>query len=289
MTTNYPASLDNFVNPAGTATLASPDHAGQHSDINDAVEALQAKVGVDSSAVTTSLDYKVAQKIDKTLVDAKGDLIVASAADTVGRLAVGATNGHVLTVDSAQSLGVKWAAAAGRTSLGWQSAAYYAPFRTQTNNFTLVEDVTYYQAVLIQEDITIDRLCVYASGFSGTSATVRLGIYNNSGGKPTTVLLDAGTVAITANTTLYTITVNQTLTAGWYWTAINAQTIVAGTTAAVRGATSFYREGLTRVGTDADINNRDNYNETGITGAFATAGTLVAQTPPAPMVYFRAA
>jgi len=29
--------------------------------VNDAVEALQAKVGVDSSAVTTSLDYKVAQ------------------------------------------------------------------------------------------------------------------------------------------------------------------------------------------------------------------------------------
>ena len=110
MTTNYPASLDNFVNPAGTATLASPDHAGQHSDINDAVEALQAKVGVDSSAVVTSLDYKVAQKIDKTLVDAKGDLIVASAADTVSRLAVGGTNGHVLTVDSAEALGVKWAA-----------------------------------------------------------------------------------------------------------------------------------------------------------------------------------
>jgi hypothetical protein len=113
MTTNYPASLDNFVNPAGTATLASPDHAGQHSDINDAVEALQAKVGVDSSDVVTSLDYKVAQKIDKTLVDAKGDLIVASADDTVGRLAVGGTNGHVLTVDSAETLGVKWAAASG--------------------------------------------------------------------------------------------------------------------------------------------------------------------------------
>ena len=59
MTTNYPASLDNFVNPSGTATLASPDHAGQHSDSNDAIEALQAKVGVDSSAVVTSLDYRV--------------------------------------------------------------------------------------------------------------------------------------------------------------------------------------------------------------------------------------
>jgi microcystin-dependent protein len=61
MATNFPTSLDTLTNPTGTDTLASPDHAGQHADANDAIEALQAKVGVDGSAVTTSLDYKVAQ------------------------------------------------------------------------------------------------------------------------------------------------------------------------------------------------------------------------------------
>ena len=50
--------------------------------------------------------------IQPTIVDAKGDLIVATAADTVSRLAVG-TNNHVLTADSSTSTGLKWAAAAG--------------------------------------------------------------------------------------------------------------------------------------------------------------------------------
>ena len=64
MATSFPGSLDSFVNPSGSDALdsVSVPHATQHADLNDAVEALEAKVGVNGSAVTTSLDYKVAQQ-----------------------------------------------------------------------------------------------------------------------------------------------------------------------------------------------------------------------------------
>lgn len=59
MATNFPTSLDSLTNPTSGDSLNSPSHAGQHADANDAIEALQAKVGVNSSAVTTSIDYKL--------------------------------------------------------------------------------------------------------------------------------------------------------------------------------------------------------------------------------------
>jgi len=62
-------------------------------------------------------DYiTAASAINPTIVDAKGDIIAATAADTPARLAVGA-NDTVLTADSTAATGLKWAtpAAGGMT------------------------------------------------------------------------------------------------------------------------------------------------------------------------------
>lgn len=70
-----------------------------------------------AKASNTDLDFTFVtvddtNAIQNAIIDAKGDLIGATAADTPARLAVGA-NGTVLTADSAEATGLKWVAPAG--------------------------------------------------------------------------------------------------------------------------------------------------------------------------------
>lgn len=70
--------------------------------------------GIEAGAdVTDATNVAAAGAVMKTLADAKGDLFAATAADTVTRLPIGVSNGHVLTVDSAETTGMKWTAPSG--------------------------------------------------------------------------------------------------------------------------------------------------------------------------------
>lgn len=61
-----------------------------------------------SKTSNTDLDFVwTAAGLSASIVDAKGDLIAATAADTVARLPVG-TNGQYLSANSAQSTGLEW-------------------------------------------------------------------------------------------------------------------------------------------------------------------------------------
>ena len=58
---NFPTSLPSFSNPTASDYLNSPAHHTPHSSVNDEVAAMAAKVGITSSAVTTSHDYKLSE------------------------------------------------------------------------------------------------------------------------------------------------------------------------------------------------------------------------------------
>ena len=62
MSTSFPTSLDALTNPTPTDTLDSVTvpHADQHANANDAIEALETKVGIDGSADAGSIDYRLA-------------------------------------------------------------------------------------------------------------------------------------------------------------------------------------------------------------------------------------
>jgi hypothetical protein len=133
---------------------------------------------------------------------------------------------------------------------------------------------------------TFDRIaCRTGSTFNGTSS-VRLGVYNSSSTtfQPTTVAFDAGTVSCTAASTTYAITISESLAAGWYWLSFCQQT--APTTANYI-TISTIASGLV-VQTDTALSGRVGYSQTGISGAFATAGTL-SQSGQMPIIGLRAA
>lgn len=56
---NYPTSLDTLTNPVSTDITTVVDHATQHANANDILEALEAKLGITGSAVNTTVDYKL--------------------------------------------------------------------------------------------------------------------------------------------------------------------------------------------------------------------------------------
>lgn len=89
-------------------------------DLTDATNSTSTTTAATPNSVKQAYDLANAA-IPKSIVDAKGDLIVATAADTVARVAVGATDGYVLTVDANESAGVKWAPASAGGGAGIDS------------------------------------------------------------------------------------------------------------------------------------------------------------------------
>jgi hypothetical protein len=73
------------------------------------ITSLAAMAVNDVVEIITFTAFDLATAIDKALFDAKGDILVATAADTPGKLTVG-TNGYFLKADSSTATGLAWGA-----------------------------------------------------------------------------------------------------------------------------------------------------------------------------------
>ena len=109
----------NFGWPVPTSTDLVKNGATAIEGLGDAIDAslLDLKGGttgqVLAKATNTDMDFTWvtdATGIPATILDAKGDLIAATAADTAARLAVGANN-YFLSAQSGEATGLKWAGA----------------------------------------------------------------------------------------------------------------------------------------------------------------------------------
>lgn len=86
--------------------------------VSGAGDVTEVQAGTGISVASGTGPIPVVTNTMATAVDAKGDLIVGTGADTFARLAVG-TNGYTLVADSAETTGLKWAApASGSTFAG---------------------------------------------------------------------------------------------------------------------------------------------------------------------------
>jgi hypothetical protein len=119
----------NFGWPVPTSTDLVKDGAVAIEGLGDAIDAslLDLKGGTTNQVLAknsnTDMDFKWvadASGIPATIIDAKGDLIAGTAADTAARLAVG-TNGQVLTADSTAATGLAWATAGGSSGPAFQA------------------------------------------------------------------------------------------------------------------------------------------------------------------------
>jgi hypothetical protein len=152
--------------------------------LSDSTSSTSTTLAATANAVKTTYDLANGA-IAKSIVDAKGDLVAATAPDTVSRLAVGA-NDTVLTADSTTATGLKWATpASGSTFVG--CAVYKV-----TTNQTLANDVNV--------DITFNAEEYDTNGFHDNSTNnQRITIPSGKAGKyllQTEVIFPANTTGV---------------------------------------------------------------------------------------------
>ena len=192
MATQFPEELDSFLNPQPTDSVAAVSHAEQHSNANDAIEALEAKVGKDNSTDTESLDYKIRQ-IDPNNFDPAG------AAATAQSNAEDYADGLASNYDPAGSAAAAQTAAEGFTTQAIANLIDSAPATLDTLNELAA-------ALQDNPDIISDLQDIAAGKQDALTAGSNIditGVTISVTGLDSTNISDFNTAALSATSTAY--------------------------------------------------------------------------------------
>lgn len=193
--------------------------------------------GDDDTSVATTAFVKAQGYVPKSLVDAKGDLIVATGNDTPARLPVG-SNGQVLTADSGESAGVKWATPSGGGGglpLGnaMQDKLYSAGVSTSSGGGAPPVDIIHLTPVFLAAGFPIKRLLIGVQTAATGSQSFDVGIYDMNGDLLTSGTGSTGTSTGNKEVNLASLV---TLDPGMYWFALKIREAAADSTLRMNAA-----------------------------------------------------
>lgn len=149
-----------------------------------------------------------------------------------------------------------------REPIVWRSGRYYGVPRVNAFAYAPGTGLLTLTPIWVPAACTLDRItCVVSSTIA--SGTARLGLYANdsSTDRPSSLIVDAGTVNTASSTGVKEATISQAVSAGWLWVAYVAQT-AAATIQAIQSLVS-----LNPVANGSVNDNPSAYYITGVTGA----------------------
>lgn len=240
-------------------------------------------LGTSGSTAAAGNDSRIVGAQQKSDLTTKGDLYVATASATIARQGVG-SNGQVLTADSAQTNGLKWATpSSGGASSGAmmpRSTGYIPTGGTVTtrSSKTAPANTMYLIPFALLSAATLTSIAFEVTANIAT-ALARLGIYTADA----TTLLPSGAPLVdfgtfTADTiTTRQCTVSQALTAGVWWLAFVGQT-AAPTVRQCAGWSPYVASATFPAGSGVGWDNC--YVQTAVSGALPSIGALADSDGP---------
>ena len=276
--------------PSGVVSVTSP--------ITNSGTSTNANIGIDQTSITIT-----ESQVTNLVSDLSGKVATSRTISTTAPLSGGgnlsadrtlsiadattSVKGAVQLTDSTSSTSTTTAATPNSVKTAYdyatprlnvlpmRSGKYYA--NSVWNNATtgVTTNQTIYMPIFVPNSVTLDRLQFNTgSTFSGTS-TVRMGIYADSAGIPSTLILDAGTVSCTAASTTYAITISQALTGGtFYYIAWNCQSAATINTYVGQPSTAGVADVIGNFKVAANFTSYFTYFQSSVTGAFANATSI---------------